>query len=498
MGFSFDSQTVRLLAMFTTGFLAVLIQLSLVGCAEHPEALYQKASPNRSAAFVHLFEWSWQDVALECEQWLGPKGFTAVQISPPNDHMTGSQWWTRYQPVTYELTSRSGDSAAFADMVKRCKKVGVGIYADAVFNHIASGSGTSIAGKSYGNRATPIYSPDDMHHDAGNVGSNCMVSNYDDKHNVQYCDLVGLPDLCTSCEKVQKTVAAYINHMIDIGIDGFRIDAAKHMDNGELKQLLSNVKNHAWRFQEVISGAGEAVKPEMYLTTGEVTEFAYPSLLSSNILQDGKMKYLESFGASWGMMNRDSAVVFLDNHDTQRGNAALTYKSGKYYELANVFMLAHPYGYPKVMSSYYFDNHDQGPPSTPVHSSGNVKCGSGSPWVCEHRWPALANMIAWRHSAGAADVSHFQVANDNTVAFCRGASACVALNRQESPVTVTFIFTLPAGSYCDVIQSDDVSKCPTLNIPEGGSVSVQIPALGAVAAHIGKKVNATDSMSIQV
>lgn len=24
--------------------------------------------------FVHLFEWSWSDVAIECEQWLGPKG----------------------------------------------------------------------------------------------------------------------------------------------------------------------------------------------------------------------------------------------------------------------------------------------------------------------------------------------------------------------------------------------------------------------------------------
>merc|ERR1719428_443123 len=92
-------------------------------------------------AFVHLFEWSWADVAQECEQWLGPKGFTAVQISPPNEHISGDAWWTRYQPVTYELISRSGDEAAFRDMVQRCNAAGVGIYADAVINHIAAGSG---------------------------------------------------------------------------------------------------------------------------------------------------------------------------------------------------------------------------------------------------------------------------------------------------------------------------------------------------------------------
>jgi len=44
--------------------------------------------------FVHLFEWRWADVARECEAWLGPKGFKAVQISPPSEHalISGSPW----------------------------------------------------------------------------------------------------------------------------------------------------------------------------------------------------------------------------------------------------------------------------------------------------------------------------------------------------------------------------------------------------------------------
>jgi len=483
---------------------------------------------------VQLFEWSWADIAQECEQWLGPKGFTAVQISPPNDHISGDAWWTRYQPVTYELTSRSGDENAFKDMVQRCKKVGVGIYADAVTNHIAAGSGTSIAGKPYGNRATPIYSQNDMHHNGGDGSSNCVISNYADKHNVQYCDLVGLPDLCTSCEYVQKTVSDYLNHMGDIGIAGFRIDAAKHQDAGELGQLLSRVtRKDQFIFQEVISGAGEAVTPSMYESIGHVTEFDYASKLAPNFQDDGKLNFLSNFGKAWGLMPTNDAVVFLDNHDTQRGDAILTYKNGKLYELASIFMLAHPYGYPKVMSSYYFDGHDQGPPSTPVHSGSSIACGGAppatvlgatnttsrahlsqhcyggrcmsadgvvvnksetltsqspldTPWVCEHRWTAVANMVAWRRSAGNNDATNFQAVGGDTIGFCRGSSACVALNRGSSSWAASLKFAVPAGHYCDIIQSDDPSSCPSVEVASDGSVNFQVPPLGAVAVHVGK------------
>ena len=58
---------------------------------------------------VHLFEWSWEAVGRECEEFLGPKGYCGVQISPPMEHIQGPEWWTRYQPVSYKLQSRSGN-----------------------------------------------------------------------------------------------------------------------------------------------------------------------------------------------------------------------------------------------------------------------------------------------------------------------------------------------------------------------------------------------------
>ena len=63
----------------------------------------------------------------------------------------------------------------------------------------------------------------------------------------------------------------------------------------------------------------------------------------------------------------------------------MTYKDDYQYKLANAFMLAQDYGFKRVMSSYYFDDTDQGPPGN------DPGCGNG--WVCEHRWSTTVNMV---------------------------------------------------------------------------------------------------------
>ncbi|CAH1961406.1 unnamed protein product [Acanthoscelides obtectus] len=75
-----------------------------------------------------MFEWSWGDIANECEQFLGPKGFAGVQISPPSENIViedGRPWWERYQPISYSLNTRSGDEGALKDMISRCNNAGV-------------------------------------------------------------------------------------------------------------------------------------------------------------------------------------------------------------------------------------------------------------------------------------------------------------------------------------------------------------------------------------
>uniref|UniRef100_A0A7S3M178 alpha-amylase n=1 Tax=Spumella elongata TaxID=89044 RepID=A0A7S3M178_9STRA len=451
----------------------------------------EEATPERphalSQAFVQLFEWSWDDVAEECEAWLGPKGFTAVLVSPPTEHIVGDGWYTRYQPVSYNLTSRSGNESQFVSMIQRCRKSGVGIYVDAVFNQCAAMGGVGIAGSVFGYRTYPMFGPEDFHHLPNDPGMNCGVHDYQDQHDVQYCDLEGMPDLCTGCPHVQEVVATYINKMSLLGIAGFRVDAAKHMDPGELQQLLSRVNSSLFRFLEVAASPGEVVQAPVYFIDGPVTEFGFaatlaPKFVGKDLLRDD----LAQFGAAWGLDPSEEAIVFLDNHDTQRSGAApLTYKSGQVYTLVSIFMLAYPYGYPKVMSSYYFESSEQGPPSTPVHGSGGVvHCGEGQPWVCEHRLSAIANMVAWRRTAGDYPLRDW-VAGGSTLTFCRGSVACVAFNLRAEPWQTRLSFSLPEGDYCNVIQSAGGSDCTYLHVDADGSALVDIPPMGAVAVHIG-------------
>lgn len=53
--------------------------------------------PNFAAnrnVIVHLFEWKWNDIAAECERFLGPNGFGGVQVSPPTENIIsdGRPW----------------------------------------------------------------------------------------------------------------------------------------------------------------------------------------------------------------------------------------------------------------------------------------------------------------------------------------------------------------------------------------------------------------------
>ena len=59
-------------------------------------------------------------------------------------HFLGEQWWTRYQPVSYLLESRSGTRSEFIDMVNRCRASGVNIYVDAVINHMSGSDRSGI------------------------------------------------------------------------------------------------------------------------------------------------------------------------------------------------------------------------------------------------------------------------------------------------------------------------------------------------------------------
>ena len=53
--------------------------------------------------------------------------------------------------------------------------------------------------------------------------------------------LVGLLDLAHKTENVRGKIASYLNHLISLGVVGFRVDACKHMWPGDLENIYGRL-----------------------------------------------------------------------------------------------------------------------------------------------------------------------------------------------------------------------------------------------------------------
>ncbi|WP_030422410.1 alpha-amylase [Streptomyces sp. NRRL F-5065] len=430
----------------------------------------QASPPGDKDVTAVLFEWDFASVARECATALGPAGYGYVQVSPPAEHIQGSQWWTSYQPVSYKIAGRLGDRDAFRSMVGTCHGAGVKVVVDTVVNHMSAGSGTGTGGSPYTKYDYPgLYSRPDF--------DDCTaeITDYRDRWNVQHCELVGLADLDTGEEHVRGAIAGYMNDLLSLGVDGFRIDAAKHMPADDLANIKSRLTRPAayWK-QEVIFGAGEAVQPTEYTGNGDVQEFRYAYDLK-RVLTSEKLAYLKNYGEGWGYLNGSGAAVFVDNHDTERNGSTLSYKNGADYTLANVFMLAWPYGAPDVHSGYEWSDSDAGPPN-----GGRVNACWQDGWKCQHAWPEIRSMVGFRNATRGQAVTDWWDNGNNAIAFGRGDRGFVALNHETGPLTRTFQTSLPAGTYCDVQGGGTVA------VDGSGRFTATLGANTALALHAGR------------
>lgn len=436
-----------------------------------PATNAQASAPGTKDVTAVLFEWKFDSVAKACTDSLGPAGYGFVQVSPPQEHIQGGQWWTSYQPVSYKIAGRLGDRTSFANMVSTCHGAGVKVVADSVINHMSSGSGTGTGGSSYSKYDYPgLYSVNDMNDCQSNI------NNYGDRANVQNCELVGLADLDTGEDYVRGKIAGYLNDLLSLGVDGFRIDAAKHMPAGDLANIKSRLSDSGvyWK-QEAIYGAGEAVSPDEYAGTGDVQEFRYARSLKQ-VFNNENLANLKNFGEGWGFMSSSKAAVFVDNHDTERGGDTLSYKDGANYTLASVFMLAWPYGSPDVHSGYEWSDRDAGPPS-----GGTVNACFSDGWKCQHAWREISSMVGFRNTARGEAVTNWWDDGGDRIAFGRGSKAYVAINHEGSSLTRTFQTSLPAGDYCDIQSGNGVT------VNGSGQFTATLGANTALALQTGAR-----------
>lgn len=479
-------------------------------------------------SIVLLFGWKWIDIMHEVP-FLAEHGYDAIKIYPPQEFVLrhNNPWWSIYQPVSYHLSSFYGTKEDFIKMVDFCHSYNLKIYVDLILNHMAEfieteqshvgTNGHTFTKYNYNhlNNENDSYEFTDFYHFT--PGDNKQISNEDyckleNIWHLEHYDLLHLPKLNMDNPHVMSILRKYIEYLLSLGVDGFRIDAAKHLKVKAVEKIFTGLKTHddlkPFTYQEYYTGAPMGIDVysfmKKYFQIGYVTAFKYGEFLSDaiNNRSNNLQKLVEySFGSSWIHYPDNRAVVVIDNHDTERMMPnILNYKDSKNnsYVLAYIFMLAWPFGIPKIMSSFRFSGHNDPIPTTPVWQNERNSCfDENSPWVAQHRWQAIANMVLFRNKTKEAPgISHVW-ADGNQIAFARTyqktkeyvtSFGFVVINATEKTLKRRFATGLPGGKYYDFITGQLIGgkiQGSTIEVENYGFATITVKPFDAIAIVLG-------------
>ena len=429
---------------------------------------------------IHPFQWTYDNIAKECTEYLGPAGFDGVQISQPAEHANkGNVWWAVYQPVNFNnFTTMTGNETQLKNMIKACNEAGVKVFADAVFNQRPN-DGVGLGGSTYGNNSYPDgFNDGDFHHNG------CSVGNYSDEWNVRQCALLGMTDTATDNSSTQDKIADFLVKLMGMGVYGFRIDAAKHMHYNDINAIMEKTEAKAGKrppiYMEVIGNSQEApdIQPNKYtfIDNSVVTDFSYVDRMKE-IFDNGDYGSALTFGLA---VDSDNAEVFVNNHDDEyhrcsAGSCSMGTQGNPKYNLAQSWLAVWPKGKVRqIYSGYKFNSHD---PAGPISAD---RCQGG--WLCQHRVPFVLNAPRFARATRGEAVSTSGF-SDNVLWFNRGSKGFYAMNTSGGEVTKSFNVTMADGTYCDILGATDPKNnpCGSDITVSDGKITVTIPSMSAIA-----------------
>ncbi|RYG85109.1 hypothetical protein EON77_06150, partial [bacterium] len=204
-------------------------------------------------------------------------------------------------------------------------------------------------------------------------------------------------------------------------------------------------------------------------------------------------------GGTRGLAPGDKVTVFVDNHDTERSHDdSLNLRDdGAAFVLANLFMLAQPYGRAQLQSGYVVSPSRldaDAPASSPFDASGEAVIGRA--WDFVHRLPGIAPMVAFRNAMDGLPMTRIRAGNAHQLAFARGTAGFVVINADEAPWNASFDTGLPAGSYCNLAhggRTDDGRGCEADRVVVDGGGRTELAVGGVRGAAVAAVVLASDS-----
>src|SRR3954452_21819816 len=158
-------------------------------------------------------------------------------------------------------------------------------------------TGPGSGGSSYTQYAYPSvpYGTNDFHH-CGRNGNDDIVT-WTDRWEVQNCELVDLSDLATETSYVRGKLAGYLNDLIGLGVDGFRVEAAKHVPVADLQAVYGQLTGSPYIHQETNEGGAGEISPAEYSDVRAVTESRQGDMVG-NACRDASLRGVDNVPAA--------------------------------------------------------------------------------------------------------------------------------------------------------------------------------------------------------
>jgi len=233
-------------------------------------------------------------------------GMTAIWITPVAEQMKGGYhgYWT-LDP--YKIDPHLGDMAKLQELVRKAHAKNLRVVLDVVPNHVGTGH---------------PWLTDGAH--AGWFHPDCPI-NFADQSSVENCWLAGLPDLNTENPVVRAYLIDWANWLIEqTGVDGFRVDAARHLPKDFLRAFTTAIRaKHPtfWILGEIYSSGYRYQSGFLDAGLDAVTDFQTYDSMRIGLDPRGNLGQLTtspSLAADLGAGREDARAIFIDNHDVPR------------------------------------------------------------------------------------------------------------------------------------------------------------------------------------
>lgn len=420
--------------------------------------------------------------------YLTGMGITAIWISSPVENITsidpsnGSAAYHGYWGRDFFQTNEYfGSLSDFTEMINAAHDNDIKVIIDFAPNHTSTAEYGDMVFPENGNLYRDGTLISGFNNDTQNIFNHESWTDFSNWENSIYHSMYGLADLNQLNSTVDDYLKDSIDMWLDLGVDGIRVDAVKHMPMGWQSNWLSAIyeEHETFVFGEWFSGSTG--------NDSEMTGFANESGMSllefrlanaiRNTLGSGTMSMQDLYSV---MVDREQSykeindqVTFIDNHDMSR---FMTLANGNARALENAYVIMMTSsGIPTI----YYGSEQYATGDNDPYNRGDMPGFS----TTSTAYQVIAKLAALRKSNAAVAYGTTQERwmNSDVLVYERSfgnSTVLVAVNKSSSQgYNIGGAYTsLPDGQYADVL----------CNLLGGGTLTVADGAVGTYYLQAGQ------------